>query len=129
MEEMIRLAALAVIAAVLIDLLRQYNRSYAILATTAVCVGFLLYLLKKMEPLLAYLRELAQLAGSTDLGSVLKAVGIAILIQCTADICSDCGQKALAGRVILAGRIAILLAALPLFQRLAVIIGVLLGSG
>lgn len=128
MEEIIRLAALAIIAAVLIDLLRQYNRSYSILAATAVCVGFLLYLLQKLAPLLAFAKELAQLASSTDFGCVLKAVGIAILVQAAADLCTDCDQKALAGRLILAGRAAIILATLPLFRRLAQLIGVLLGS-
>ena len=116
MEAVIKLAAVAVVAATLIDLLSQYNHTYAILASVSICCGMLLNL---ASPLFGLLQQLAAASGQEDLACVLKALGIAILTQTAADICSDSGQKAMAGRVILAGRVAVLAGALPLFAKLA----------
>lgn len=127
METMIQLAAIAVIATVLIDVLIQYNRTYAIIASVSICCAMLLFLIRQATPLFTYLQELASLSASENLGCVLKAVGIAILTQSAADICADSGQRALAGRVILAGRAAIVVSALPLFRQLAALIQNLLG--
>ncbi|MCI6639751.1 MAG: stage III sporulation AC/AD family protein [Pygmaiobacter massiliensis] len=119
MEAVIKLAAVAVVAATLIDLLSQYNHTYAILASVSICCGMLLVLLNLASPLFGLLQQLAAASGQEDLACVLKALGIAILTQTAADICSDSGQKAMAGRVILAGRVAVLAGALPLFAKLA----------
>ena len=47
-----------------------------------------------------------------------KAAGIALTAQLARDVCKDAGQSALAGQVELAGRVLILLAAMPLLGRL-----------
>ena len=46
---------------------------------------------------------------------VFKAVAIALMAQSVQDLCMEAGQTALAGRVELAGEVAVLLAAMPLF--------------
>ena len=49
---------------------------------------------------------------------VLKATGVSILTAATADICRDVGEGALAGKVELAGRVAILLFCVPMMKQL-----------
>ena len=39
-------------------------------------------------------------------------------VQTAADVCRDAGQTALAGKLELGGRLALLIVALPLFRRL-----------
>ena len=119
MEEIIKLCAAAVAAAALIELLAQYERSYAILASVSICCAVLFYLFRTAAPMLEWVRQMSQLSGQEELACVLKAAGIAVLTQTAADICQDAGQKALAGRVILAGRLAVVTGALPLFSSLA----------
>jgi len=56
--------------------------------------------------------------GETRLKVLLKSLGICFLSQLAADACRDVGQSAIAGKVELAGRMAVLLSALPLFGEL-----------
>lgn len=49
---------------------------------------------------------------------LLKAVGICFICQFSSDICKDSGQSALAGKVELAGKILILISALPLIEKI-----------
>ena len=118
MGELVRIAALAIVAAVLIGVLNQYEKAYAILATVAVCCLFLLYTARLLSPLISTFSALSALYSSADFGYVVKAVGIAVVTQGAADICEDAGQKAVAGRVVMAGKIAIIAATLPMFQSL-----------
>ena len=66
-------------------------------------------------------------AGVEHIGAVCKAVVIAVLAQGVQDLCQQAGQAALAGRVELAGKTAVLLAALPLLNTLAETLLSLLG--
>lgn len=49
---------------------------------------------------------------------LLKSVGICFICQFSSDICKDSGQSALAGKVELAGKILILISALPLMEEI-----------
>ena len=49
-------------------------------------------------------------------GIVMKALGISYLAGLGSDICIDAGQTAIAAKVELAGKVAILLISLPLFN-------------
>jgi stage III sporulation protein AD len=50
---------------------------------------------------------------------LLKALGIAVLIQTSADLCRDNNNAALAGAVELAGKVMILTLAIPLLRAAA----------
>lgn len=52
------------------------------------------------------------------LETLLKALGICILSQITANICKDCGETALSTGVEMAGRMAVLIMALPIASEL-----------
>ena len=54
-----------------------------------------------------------------ELSVLMRSLGICILTQFAVDSCKDAGESALASKVELAGKIAVLLIALPLFQTAA----------
>ncbi len=57
---------------------------------------------------------------------MLKSVGIALITQFGIDICKDAGESAIAGRLEMCGRIALLVLSLPLVLELLRITGILL---
>lgn len=117
--EIFKLLGFCVCALVLLDVLRQYNPSYAVLAALACCIVLLWSVAGALGPAVEVLRRLSQLSGMEHIGAVCKAVVIAVLAQGVQDLCQQAGQTALAGRVELAGKAAVLLAALPLLNTLA----------
>ena len=49
---------------------------------------------------------------------ILKALGIAYITEFTSELCLDAGEKSIAGKVELAGKIVIFFLALPVFTSL-----------
>ena len=47
---------------------------------------------------------------------IIKALGICYVTQLASDTCQDAGERAMAGKIELAGRVAVLLLSLPMFS-------------
>ena len=78
-------------------------------------------MLSKALPVIGTLRELLSTAAlPEEYGAILfKALGICLLTQLAADACKDAGESALASKAELAGKLMLLMLALPLFEKIA----------
>lgn len=124
--EIFAIAGFALVAVILVALLKQYAPSYAVLALVASTVVLLTFLLRYAAQVLAWARDFSPYIRQTEFACLLKAVGIAVIAQTAQDLCKDSGMTALGAKVELAGRCMVLLAALPLFQQAAETLMVLL---
>lgn len=124
--ELLKIIALVIVSVAAISLLRQHNATYAVLASIVAVALLSLYLLSLLSPVIDYFKELAAFSETADFGCLIKAVGIGLISQTAADLCTESGQQALCGKVLLAGKAAILLATLPLFQSMFTILNNLL---
>ena len=115
------IAGVAVIAAILSAVLKRYHQEYAILVTIGVGILLLLGILSSITPILEKLEQMISLAGieGDSLSILLKALGICFLAQFAADSCRDAGESALAAKVELAGKAAVVVLSLPLFENIA----------
>ena len=120
--EMIQWISFALVTLFLLGFLRQYNPNYAMVISLAASAALLLFALKAIGPIFSFAEKLAAYAQWSDFSAVYKAVAISLLAQFTQDLCREAGQLALAGRVEFVGKIAVLLAALPLFAAMGDII-------
>jgi stage III sporulation protein AD len=120
----------AVTAAVLAVLLRQYRPEFSMLASAAACVMILAYAVIKGLPVINEMTSFAAKANiRSDWASVLvKSVGICFVAQLGADVCRDAGESAIASKIETAGKLAILLTALPLFDKIASLAAELIGK-
>ncbi|MBQ3048566.1 MAG: stage III sporulation protein AD [Oscillospiraceae bacterium] len=111
---------LGVIGAVLAVLLSQYRAEYAILISIAVGIAILYSVFRNAWQITNELESYIALAGINRdfIITLLKSLGICFLVQFASDICKDMGQTAIAGKVELAGKITVLISALPLFSEL-----------
>lgn len=115
---MIKIALFALVALVVIVVLRQYHPEYALLTAVAAGAIMLVFLsFEFMEPLFALLAMLEDYGSPKTLTSyILKALGICIITKFSADLCTDFGQTSLAGKVEMAGKITLLLLSFPILQ-------------
>lgn len=111
----------ALATAVLCLLLRQYRPEYSMLLSVACGVMVFLAVISALDPVLDLARQLAGQTGVSSLygKTMFKALGICYLVQLASDCCRDADQTAIAGKIELAGKAAVVLLALPLFQSLA----------
>lgn len=118
--ELFPILGLALVGTAICILLRQYRPEYAML--TALGCGILLFgmILLELEPVLDTVTQLMDRLRINNqyAEAVIKALGICYVVQLAGDTCRDAGQSALAGKVELAGKAAVILVALPLFQQL-----------
>ncbi|WP_077534026.1 SpoIIIAC/SpoIIIAD family protein [Massiliimalia massiliensis] len=114
------IVGIALVGAALCILFKQYKPEYAML--TALISGILLFgmILLNLEPVFQTVTEMMERVqvNSEYAKAVIKALGICYVVQLAADTCRDAGQSALAGKVELGGKAAVVVIALPLFQNL-----------
>ena len=114
-------AGICLVAAALAVLLKQHNPEYAMLISIGVGVIVLISLIGQVRPAVMQVSSLVSGAGlSAEYGGILfKSLGICFLTQLAGDSCRDVGQTAMASKIELAGKIAILVISLPLFAKIA----------
>lgn len=121
----------ALIGAILTLLFRQYKPEYALLISLG--CGILLFFLI-LDSLATIFEELSammeRLALPTEYAAaMIKALGICYVVNLAADTCRDAGESALASKVELCGKVAVVLIALPLFEQLlSVALNLIAGS-
>lgn len=115
------IAGMAICAAVISAMLRRYHQEYAVFVTIAAGIVILVAIFSNVSPAVRQIGTLLSASGLTsDYAAILfKTLGICFLAQFAADACRDAGESALASNVELAGKIAIVILALPLFEKIA----------
>lgn len=125
------ICGLLLIAAVLAVTLRsarpEWSLLLGVLAGALVSLAAVLSLSDALE-LIRALLERTGIGGDTAL-LLLKALGICLLTQFTADVCRDAGETGLASRAEFAGKAALLLTALPLFSQVVELALTLMDGG
>lgn len=126
----IGIAGIAVLAAVIAAMLRRYHQEYAVFISIAAGVVILLAIFSGVQPAVG---EIGKLLSATGLSAnyaviLLKTLGICFLAQFAADACRDAGESALASNVELAGKIAIVVISLPLFENIVQTAAKLVGA-
>ena len=126
--EITDLIVLCIITALLALSLRGQRPEFAMLLSLGCGVFVLLNLLGQMKGILSGLeRVMAGLSGQSDLtGIILKALGICIVAELGSQCCRDAGEAAIAAKVELAAKTALVLMCMPVFTQLLETAGELL---
>lgn len=106
---------LAILATVLLVLLRPLRPEVATILSLAAGGLMLVSVLGRLRAVLGTMAAMAARAEIQPffLQTVLKVIGLAYLAGFTAQICRDAGEGAIATKVELVGKVAILLVGLP----------------
>ena len=126
--EITALIVLCIITALLALSLRGQRPEFAMLLSLGCGAFVLLNLLGQMKGILSGLeRVMAGLSGQSDLtGIILKALGICIVAELGSQCCRDAGEAAIAAKVELAAKTALVLMCMPVFTQLLETAGELL---
>lgn len=126
--EITALIVLCIITALLALSLRGQRPEFAMLLSLGCGVFVLLNLLGQMNGILSGLESvMAGLSGQSDLtGIILKALGICIVAELGSQCCRDAGEAAIAAKVELAAKTALVLMSMPVFTQLLETAGELL---
>lgn len=114
--EALRIVGLGLVVAVMALTLRSTRPELALLLSLAGGALLLLLVVQRLAAVVGVLLDLAERAqlSAPYLEIILKVIAVSYLIGLGAQIARDAGERALADRVELAGRIIILALALPI---------------
>lgn len=124
------LAAVAIVATIISVMIKKYNPEYSILISIVAGVFILYMIFSELTPAINKINGLISSSGidSEHAKVLFKSLGVCFLVQFAADSCSDAGESALASKIELAGKVVILLMALPMFEQVIKIASGLLGG-
>lgn len=115
-----KIVGVAFVTAVTAVLLKGTKPELSFAVTIAGIIVILLYIVDALQETLAIFRTIAETTGVENglLKILLKIVGVGYITEFGAGILSDFGSNAVADKVALGGKIAIVLLALPVFEGL-----------
>jgi stage III sporulation protein AD len=118
MEQVIQVAGICVVGALLAVLLKRTNPELALLLTVGAAAVIFLSLAGTAKELLRFLQTLSRQSGVSDrlLTPLYKTLGIALVVKTGGDLCRDAGENAMASVLETAGTLSALLVSLPLLQ-------------
>ena len=108
-----------IIIAVISVVLRKYVPEYSMMINIAASIIVLSVILYEFLPAVNQIKNLLYNTKiSHDYIIILfKSLGICFITQFASDSCSDAGEGSLSSKVELAGKVAIIITALPLFEK------------
>lgn len=116
--EMIQIVGLGLIATILILTIKEQKPMFAFLIAIATGIMIFMYLVGKIGGIIEVLEQLAESSGvqMIYLKTILKIIGIAYIAEFGAQIVRDAGQESIASKIELAGKILIMVLAIPIIS-------------
>lgn len=111
---------IAILICVIVVILKQVKPELSLLA---LIIGSIILLLYVLTSFTSVIQSFNQIVTKTGVNSqlftiIVKIVGVGYLVEFTADICKDSGNVSIADKVLLGGKIIILLLAIPIITNL-----------
>ena len=120
MELFLKLAALATVAALLCVVLRQREKTMAVLLSLSACVLMFLLAVRMLAPIFEVAETIRDLTGlsSAVTAPLFKVTAIGLIGRIAAGVCSDAGEHALENAVAVYAALPLLTAVLDLLQEM-----------
>lgn len=116
--DILQIVGIAFLATVLILVIREQKPMFAFLLATFTGIGIFLALVGKIGDVVSVLEELADRSGipTVYLKTMLKIIGIAYIAEFGAQIVRDAGLESIASKIEFAGKMLILVMAIPIIS-------------
>ena len=120
METLLKICAIGIAALIIISIVKTYKPEFTVEVT--LCAGMILlyFIIDSLKYGFGFIADIYEdlSYGKEYFPIRLKVLGIAYITEFAAAICQDAGEKSIASKVELAGKIAIFFAAIPVFTSL-----------
>jgi stage III sporulation protein AD len=114
--DILQIVGLGLVATFLTLIVKEQKPIFALVLATVTGIIIFLYLIGKIAEVIAVLERMAVQANVNlvYLETVLKIIGIAYVAEFGAQVTRDAGQGAIASKIELAGKVLILVMAIPI---------------
>ena len=122
--DIIKIIGIALIALIIIIILKQYRPEFAIYVSILTGILIILLMTDKLTDIIQLLNSIASKASiNTEfLALLLKITGIAFLAEFAVSVCKDAGEAAIASKVEIGSKIIIIAMSIPIISALLEIV-------
>ncbi|TVX92788.1 stage III sporulation protein AD [Paenibacillus agilis] len=116
--EIVQIVGLGLIAAILVLVVKEQKPMFAFLISAFAGIVIFLFLIGKIETVIEVLNSLAERSGIEPVyvKTILKIIGIAYIAEFGAQVVRDAGQDGIASKIELAGKVLIIVMAIPIIS-------------
>ncbi|MCL1845150.1 MAG: stage III sporulation protein AD [Defluviitaleaceae bacterium] len=110
-----QIVAIGIIGVMLAVLIKNYNSALAVLISLATGVIIFLMVLPMLAETIGFVRHLGEMSEGLEayVSLALRVIGVAYIVEIGASVAGDAGESAIAAKIDLAGRVIILVMAMP----------------
>lgn len=114
--EIIQIVGLGFVVTLLTLIIRQHKPEIAVQLGLMLAIFIFLMVLSKIQVVINVFQDLAAKANISQmyLNTILKIIGIAYITEFGSQVCRDAGESAVAGKIEFAGKILIMVMAIPI---------------
>ena len=118
--EILQIIGLALVATIIIIILKPQKPEIAVQVSIVTGIVIFLLIASKLSAVIDFLRDLTQRAdiNIAYFTTLLKIVGIAYISEFGAEVCRDAGESTIASKIELAGKVIIVVLAIPIITSL-----------
>lgn len=118
--QLLQIIGIGIVAAVIIIILRVQKPEIAVQASIVTGIVIFMLLASKLSAVVELLESFASRADIKPVyfTTVLKITGIAYITEFGAEVCKDAGEGAIASKIELAGKVTIVVLAVPIITSL-----------
>jgi len=122
--EIIKIIGIALIAIIIIVLIKQYKPEFAIYISLLAGILILVLVMEELTGIIELLKSFANKASinSSFISLLIKITGIAFLSEFAVSICKDSGEAAIASKIEIGSKIIIISMSIPIITSLLEII-------
>ncbi|MEE1048633.1 MAG: stage III sporulation protein AD, partial [Clostridia bacterium] len=115
-----KIIGIGITGAVLSILIKQYKPELAISIPILTVAVIVMMCVPYLRAVISAFEDIANRSGieMAHMKIVIKIIGIAYVCQFASDICTDAGERAIASKIELGGRIAIITVSMPIMYNL-----------
>ena len=125
MEEIFKILGIAIVTAIAAILLRSSKPEFSFAVTVTGVIIILLFIVDSMKNVLAIFQFITATTGieSGLIKLLIKIVGVGYVTEFGSGVLTDFGSTAIADKVVLAGKLTIVVLSLPILQSLLQLVG------
>lgn len=118
--EIFQIVGLGLISTVLVIILKTHKPEMAMQVGVITGIAIFMLVATKLSAVVSLLYDYMSRADidTSYIGILLKIIGIAYIAEFGAEICKDAGESAIASKIELAGKVIIIVIAVPIFTSL-----------
>ena len=118
--EIFKMVGIGVVACIITIVVKQVKPELAVTVLVSTSILILIYIFRYFTQIFTFFDDIVIKTGiDKNLFTILiKIIGVGYLVEFGASICEDSGNSSIANKVILGGKIAIFILAIPIIKNL-----------